>query len=413
MRNKLFIASLFTASILLTGCWTGTCDDEVQCNYCDSTGCYDENCEPAWCWVDEDCWEGEYCNQSYNQCFPSDIGCYYDWECPNGMICEIYEDGWDYYGYCVNPNQNNTCHNDWECPEDAYCDEMTGRCLPTSECATSTDCQEGYYCDSRHVCSPRPAGDCTSDDQCGIGAYCDDGTCVNSNLCTGNDQCLDPAAPICDERGVCVPDTNPVVTCSVNTDCDAGKICVDGVCENETPRDPGLNCLINEHCGQNGVCINGECHAPCVDSDDCGTAQVCGTSGICVDDPNPGTECTINTDCVDSTDICINGVCHDSCTVNSDCSNSNDRCDDGVCVPNDVARPMCYTNNDCNGGEECVDGVCRVPCTDADDCVACPGNPICGAGGFCVDNNDVNPECSLNSECSSTEVCMDAMCVEQ
>ncbi|MBN2725000.1 MAG: hypothetical protein JXR95_13100 [Deltaproteobacteria bacterium] len=412
MRNKLFFAALLVVPFIFAGCWTGSCE-EVQCSYCDSTGCYEEqedgSCEPAWCWTNEDCWADEYCNTDLNQCFPDDIECFFDWECPESMICENWYDG---TGYCANPNQDNVCRSDWDCPEDGYCDEFTGSCIQTDGCDTSADCPDGFYCDSRNVCSPRPTGDCVNDDNCGQGSYCEEGTCVNSTICTDSTQCLDSEAPVCDERGVCIPEReDPIVVCTNNIDCGEGKVCIDGICENEAPRDPSQNCLINEHCGENGVCINGECHAPCVSADDCGTGQLCSDTGICVDDANPGTECVANTDCSDSTDICMDGVCHDQCTVDADCTNSADRCADGMCIPNDVARPMCYTNNECNGGEECVDGVCRVPCVDSEDCEGCPGNPICGDFGYCVDNNDINPECSIENDCENGMICMDAMCV--
>ena len=65
----------------------------------------------------------------------------------------------------------------------------------------------------------------------------------------------------------------------------------------------------------------------------------------------------------------------------------------------------------CTGGEECFQGVCRVPCEDEADCVACPGNPICGLGGYCMDENDVNPECTLSEDCTDSKDCVDAMCI--
>ncbi|MBU1239630.1 hypothetical protein KKF84_18935 [Myxococcota bacterium] len=410
MRTKLFSLALFAIPLFLTGCWTGTCDEEpLMCDMCGPSGCYDENCDPAFCRVDGDCAMMEYCNTSWNQCFPEDIECYYDWECPEGSICSYNSD----YGLnvCTNPNPDNVCTSDWDCPENSYCNEFSGRCEESVECVTSAECADGFYCDYRNVCSPRPTGSCTNDAQCGQGAYCDDGTCVNSSLCITSADCTDPAAPICDDRGVCVVDSNPPVPCSDNAGCDTGKICVDGQCEDETPRDPSLNCLINEHCGEFGRCVDGKCYTACVDSTDCGTGQFCGTDGYCEEDPAAGTECVANTDCVDTSDICVDGLCHDFCTDSADCTNAHDRCLEGVCVPNDVVNPQCFTNNDCMGGEECFEGVCRVPCQDNDDCAGCPGNPICGTGGYCMDTNDISPECTLSADCTGGNICVDAMCV--
>ena len=410
-KSKLFLAvvfSFFTFSFFSSsGCWTGSCDDEPLCPYCDASGCYDEQCMPAYCTSDNDCWANEYCNYDYNQCFPTDVSCWYDWECPDNMICD------ESSGYCVNPNPTTVCHNDWDCPESSYCDEFSGKCVNTAQCTTSADCEDGFYCDSRHVCSPRPSGECINDSECGLGAYCNDGTCNNSTLCQTNTDCTDPSAPVCDDRGVCIPEQqDPPVSCVDNSGCPDGKVCVNAVCEDETPRDPSWNCMYNEHCGENGVCVDGQCFAACLDDNDCGTGQHCAANGYCEDNTDAGTECVANSDCADANDVCINGICHDSCVEDSDCSNAKDHCVNEVCVPNDAARPQCYTNGDCNGGEECFEGICRVPCQDNDDCVACPGNPICATGGYCMENNDINPECQTNSDCSDSKICVDAMCVD-
>jgi hypothetical protein len=116
-----------------------------------------------------------------------------------------------------------------------------------------------------------------------------------------------------------------------------------------------------------------------------------------------------NADC-DGSFVCINGLCHNVCSTESTCPGEFDRCLDGTCVANDIARPECYNNGNCMGGEECFEGICRVPCTDATDCAGCPGNPICATGGYCMDNNDINPECALSSECTLGLLCVDAMC---
>jgi Dickkopf N-terminal cysteine-rich region len=409
MKTKLFISLFFILPLFLAGCWAGTCDEEVTCDYCDTTGCYDTECMPVGCITDDQCNYMEYCNQHWGQCYPEDIQCIYDWECPEGSVCDF--DSETGYNYCTNPNQSNACLTDWDCPESSYCNEFTGACEESIECTVSADCDDGYYCDSRNVCSPSPIGDCTNDAQCGQGAYCDNGTCMDSTLCEVDEDCTDPLAPICDERGSCIADDNPPVACLNSTDCETGNVCVDGFCENETPRDPSLNCLINEHCGENGICLDGKCYGACIDSSDCGTGQICGTNGQCEEDPASGTECVNNTNCSDTSDVCLDGTCHEFCTDNDDCTNSHDRCDEGVCVANDVVTPECYTNNGCTGGEECFQGVCRVPCEDEVDCIACPGNPICGLGGYCMDENDVNPECTLSEDCTDSKVCVDAMCI--
>lgn len=400
--KRLLFSLVVLSGTLLSACWSGTCEEPL-CPYCDASGCYNEFCEPAYCNSNDDCMYLEYCNFNLHQCFPSDISCYYDWECPEGTICDRPT------GTCQNPNVHNACHNDWECPENAYCNEYTGRCEHTQQCQMSSDCPNGFYCDERNVCAPSPVGPCVNDAQCGLGAFCDNGTCVNSGLCNFDSDCP-TEAPVCDARGTCVPDPNPPRVCAVSADCEAGEWCRNGLCEALPVRDPAWNCQFNEHCGEHGVCVDGHCYNACLTDENCGTDQICAPNGYCQYDPAPGTECTLDVDC-GGTAVCIDGLCHDACTANADCLNAQDHCIVGVCVASDMARPQCYTNADCMGGEECFEGICRVPCTDNDDCAGCPGNPICALGGYCMDNNDIHPECALSFDCDSGLMCVDALCV--
>jgi hypothetical protein len=401
MKAKLSFLSILSLVFLLNGCWIGggECDDGPMCDVCGPTGCYDEECNPAFCEDTNDCLVDEFCDTNLNQCYPI-YQCFEDWDCPAPLVCD------DTNNVCVNPNGDTTCRSDFDCPATAFCDESTGRCVDGGSCETSSQCGDGYYCDDRNVCSPEPAGDCINDTQCGHGAYCDEisGECIDSGICD-NVSC--DLNMVCDDRGTCVPDETQPATCLVQSDCNDGQDCVNGICNDTTPRDPSKNCLVEEHCGENGVCVDGRCYSACVDEGNCGTGEVCGTT-FCEPDSYPAAECILDIDC--GTGTCVNTRCHDVCTIDGDCSNSNDYCLEGVCVPNDVATPQCFIKADCAGGEECFDGICRVPCVDDDDCIACPGNPTCATGGYCMDENDINPECALTQDCDPNMSCVNAMC---
>ncbi|MBO4350589.1 MAG: hypothetical protein J6A01_06580, partial [Proteobacteria bacterium] len=87
-------------------------------------------------------------------------------------------------------------------------------------CGENSD-DEGTYCDAnQNKCVEAPEPECTTNDDCTDPAkpVCDDGVCVagSSPECTTNDDCTDPAKPVCDD-GVCVAGSSP--ECTTNDDC--------------------------------------------------------------------------------------------------------------------------------------------------------------------------------------------------
>ena len=147
------------------------------------------------------------------------------------------------------------------------------------------------------------------------------------------------------------------------------------------PDDEPLMCTIDNQCFE-GVCREGLCLGICESSVDCGTGQIC-VANICETELQPDLECYFNSDCPEATDTCINATCHQGCEMDADCANAADFCDAGVCRPDWRPFVECLFTTDCADGFECVDGGCRLSCTDEDACVESYGAGSTCERGFC------------------------------
>jgi hypothetical protein len=191
-------------------------------------------------------------------------------------------------------------------------------------------CMASDACHAAGICNPA-TGMCSNPNKAD-GVACDDG-----NACTQSDSC---------QAGVCIG-ANPVV-CAVPDQCHDAGVCnpVTGMCSNPNKAN-GVACSDGDGCTQNDTCQAGVCTsgAPlvCPAPDQCHDAGVCNAAtGVCSNPSKPN-----NTSCSDG----------DACTV-------NDTCQAGSCA----GSPMV-----CNGGTQCVAGVCVVPaCTGT---VGLPGTP--------------------------------------
>jgi Cys-rich repeat protein len=192
------------------------------------------------------------------------------------------------------------------------------------------------------------------------------------------------------------PGTASGTSCRSDSDCGAGEVCVNGVCE--APDDGGIGCVCanGQSCDANGNC-NGspdggvDGGASCQTSADCPSNEVC-NCGICEPQdpqdggqPDAGLDCRTDQDCP-SGQTCENGVCVGAldggepdagltCNVNQDCP-SGETCVNGVCIggPEDAgywdagandggaapdAGQDCRTDTDCNYPYTCINGICQ------------------------------------------------------
>jgi MYXO-CTERM domain-containing protein len=174
-------------------------------------------------------------------------------------------------------------------------------------------------------------------DICPAGYLCDKGSCVES--CQGGEfKC--PIDKVCSVDGHCVDPGCQSVTC------DAGKVCVGGLCKG--PCD-GIVCPYDQ------VCRVGACVDPCAGLS-CDPAQVC-DAGVCVAkcDCQP---CAASKQCDATSGLCIDPTC-----VGVTCG-AGSHCAAGACV-NDCANVVCPADQACKGG----------------DCLPIPPNPTSTSGG--------------------------------
>jgi hypothetical protein len=156
-------------------------------------------------------------------------------------------------------------------------------------------------------------------------------------------------------------------------------------CPRPAPLDP--RCVADLDCEEGERCIDGDCveEAPlrlCSDDSGCPQGEVC-ANGVCATAPPPVTGCSQTADCpVDEFCNTSQGTCQalldgwcrraDQCDVDAPlCSNR----DLGEGVPGSCVA--CITSADCDGGEDCLGGLC-LGATD------CPINSTPTPAGGCV-----------------------------
>ncbi len=162
-------------------------------------------------------------------------------------------------------------------------------------------------------------------DLCAQNEICYKGSCVPK--CDSGEFKCNPGT-VCNTDGVCVD------TQCVNVTCEAGKVCVAGVCQAACD---GVVCPFGQSC------INGACLDPCA-TISCDSDFVC-TAGVC----------TLKCGCA-------------ACPASKVCDDQSGKCEDTGCSP-----------NPCGAGTHCVAGACIDDCEGA----VCPKGQICTAGA-CV-----------------------------
>ena len=279
--------------------------------------------------------------------------------------------------------------------------------------------------------------------------------------------------------------------CYGHADCQSGNCFFDGVCRPITWKNPdGRKCLINDHCASN-FCHNGTC-SPSDDNGDSGNTGNNGGSGENLDNSlstSPYIPCNLNSDC--DSKVCVNNLCAkleptklfsndlnlpgskqtgDSCTYQTECESGlcfNNRCSDDCdsigcytpytvcrhnkCIPVNAVGNECKTALDCNFGESCCSGFCKVDqCEPGVACgseteggrltskcwsacittpwgsaCGCEQNADCGLGyycelyegetksevGMCLPRKAQGEPCSRHEQCQSHE-CVDSRCYD-
>ena len=166
-------------------------------------------------------------------------------------------------------------------------------------------------------------------------------------------------------------------------------------------------CTWNHECGTGGRCADGECQRPCSSSGVCGTGDTC-QGGFCQPSGGSGGQCLYASDC-GAGSLCINGFCHAGCKADGDCPSRADGCTANVCQPDGRPTPQCRSNGDCPADRECVNATCRTLCDSDENCGAACSGTLCREG-YCVEAQEVAPQCLRNATCGAGHACIDAVC---
>lgn len=296
----------------------------------------------------------------FTYCYQKDpVECEYDGECPNQRACINNK--------CVNP-----CEEIKPCSRNSICTVFDTLPVRTMICS----CPENMVPDDNGECKRilTPKEGCSSDDECSDQLACVSGSCRNPCNCGENSICqVVKHKPICScKEGY---EGNPnirclTIGCRSDSECDHDKSCVNSNCINP--------CLINDPCGANTECYARN-HKP-----ECRCAN--GYRG----DPFQGCraiECLSNDDCpLDKFCDQANGVCLNPCHYDKTHCGQGAHCiaqnHNGLCKCNpglngnpyilckqDDPQPECLYDNDCSSTLACIDGRCKEPCLELNPCV--------------------------------------------
>ena len=220
-------------------------------------------------------------------------------------------------------------------------DAAVASCLTRADCAARPE-SKGKICGPNGTCER-----CTTDGQCDL-----------RELCDPKDQ-------------ICVFKRGWGRECTKNIECDAGKLCVQGLCKPEqdvTLCRAGACLADGQRCNQaNQVC---EEDVGCLADADCAAAELCNVpTNTCVLRCTPEKQAEV---CAGG-QKCVDARCSD-CAENADCPGGL-VCDKGKlkCISDGASR--CATNRDCAVGLVCnaATGFCTAkppPCISNEDCLS-------------------------------------------
>ncbi|XP_071552987.1 uncharacterized protein [Panulirus ornatus] len=372
------------------------CPASAYCGEEDNVPKCKDVCEGSLCGPNSDCGAVNHravctCIEGYEGdatdlvtgCRPQEITCRLNADCPSNTIC----DG----GLCRPP-----CQSDRECGLTEAC--KRGQC--TNLCDEELSCGLNSICNMvnhKQVCSCPPGFTgkadiecyriptaCQRNSDCPAGFLCNNGVC--NPACTGDSACAQNEKCI---SGSCM------LTCRLDNDCFLGHICLNNICM--------IGCRANEDCTANQACLSNRCTNPC------GASAVCGPNAVCsvvnhraqcacpqgfIPNPSPNVACSrkpitcnINSDC-SSGFVCSSSTCMAICSSSSNCLD-NEQCEDSIC------RPTCRRDDDCRSGDICNQLICVIGCRSD---VECPSSQAC------VNNKCIDP-CGSPTACGGNAVC--------
>lgn len=317
---------------------------------------------------------------------------------------------------------------------------------PGDPCDGNGDCAASLVC-ARDL--PGESGTCEiPTDERLDGDACDDPTQCTTGLCAEGfctrecDDCL--AGWPCEDQ-ICHPPG-----CATEADCGPGQNCsfwtgdggIDTVClPSNAGGAPGAPCQQHSEC-RTRYCHDGRCTAPCLDSGDCSSAQICTDADIAIDGYQENfeictefelTECSSPGDC-GAEDLTCNrlpaSIMAPACGLRNpgqaglgeDCSQPSD-CDSDLCWPAEdpghgECSVYCDANSDCS-----PDQTCTYRGTDFARCMrSCANDGDCLHGNVCQVSQSVSDQThgycgpplgdkGIGEECSGGSECANALCM--
>jgi len=374
-------------------------------SYCGSTSCYPKKANGVGCGANNECTSGN---------------------CATGMCCNTACTG--QCDSCNLPGKAGTCSPVTGPPESGKPACGLGFACVSGACGTTctTDFQCGYtfYCSGGACLAKKGLGaTCTTASECATG-NCVDGYCCNAP-CNGACQACDVAgaegkcanvpagsphgARTCTPSIYCGPAGACSSTCSNNTDCATGLICLGGTCT--TKKVNGSSCVDVGECAS-GNCVNGTCcDKPCFG--ECESCRETGAVGTCKLKPASAT-CGING--CSGAFLVTTGTC--SGASNTCLPSSITPCPNSLkCADATACKTSCASDVDCTTGVcNTTTGKCGPAAFDAgpgDSGGGDSGLPIADAPAPTIPAKPVLnvdfARCSKDSECS-TGHCVEGVC---
>lgn len=289
----------------------------------------------------------------------------------------------------VDPGDRPLCSSDSDCGAGQLC--SAAGCI--DQCSGAVDCGGGYVCNGSLCLEPGEEIPVLTP-----------GTCVESAGCADGRICIDGRCTV-------VP---PPPSCSRDSDCSgATPLCDDasGTC---------VACRFADECGAGATCVDAECREACGIDNPCGAGLRCNGS-FCEAIPPETGMCTSDASCPGG-HTCIDGVCVAHCTSDAGCgAGFICDLALGACEPGIVPNPFCRIDSDCSGDSRCIVGACRVTCpgsgrTGNEYCLrADVGLPFCvdfreQSVSVCVTSQIATSNCGTSAECDAGEHCIDGAC---
>lgn len=168
-------------------------------------------------------------------------------------------------------------------------------------------------------------------------------------------------------------DCDDATPCETSADCEAGQLCVEGMCRDRDAPDGSVDMFTG-------------------DAGDCAADKSCRAGRLC---------CAETEECVDELycfPICENARCGDNGSI---CCDAGEICLDGVVCAADCAsdQALCGASNElcCDAGDVCLDDACATPgmaCGDDFDCLT-EGDYCETVVGNCLPIPERDPACEL------------------